>query len=100
MSVFHSQQAAEKAAKGFLAFHDVPFRKTHSLGELGEQCIAIDASLAGIMAESKKLTDYAVVFRYLEAPHEPDQAEAAEALDIARRLYNDVLRLLPADREP
>jgi len=31
-SVFHSQQAAEKAAKGFLAFHNVPFRKTQSGG--------------------------------------------------------------------
>src|SRR5260370_38227166 len=30
-SVFHSQQAAEKAAKAFLSFHDVPFRKTHDL---------------------------------------------------------------------
>jgi hypothetical protein len=26
-AVFHSQQAAEKAAKAFLAFHNVPFRK-------------------------------------------------------------------------
>ena len=27
-SVFHSQQAAEKAAKAFLTFHQIPFRKT------------------------------------------------------------------------
>jgi hypothetical protein len=30
-AVFHCQQAAEKALKGFLAWHDVPFRKTHTL---------------------------------------------------------------------
>ncbi len=35
--VFHCQQAAEKALKGFLTWHDVPFRKTHSLEEIGEQ---------------------------------------------------------------
>ena len=40
-STFHSQQAAEKAAKAFLAFHDVPFRKTHDLNELGGQCAAL-----------------------------------------------------------
>ena len=35
--VFHCQQIAEKALKGFLSWHDRPFRKTHSLEELGEQ---------------------------------------------------------------
>jgi hypothetical protein len=30
-SIFHSQQAA----KAFLTFHDVTFRKTHDLNELG-----------------------------------------------------------------
>jgi HEPN domain-containing protein len=29
--VFHAQRAAEKAMKAFLAWHDVPFRKTHNL---------------------------------------------------------------------
>src|ERR1035441_9850081 len=42
--VFHSRQAAEKAAKAFLAFHNIPFRKTHDLKELGAQCVAVDRS--------------------------------------------------------
>jgi HEPN domain-containing protein len=37
-AVFHCQQAAEKALKAFLAWHDVPFRKTHDLAEVGQQC--------------------------------------------------------------
>jgi HEPN domain-containing protein len=37
-SVFHSQQAAEKALKAFLSFHQIPFRKTHDLIDLGSQC--------------------------------------------------------------
>ena len=41
-SVFHSQQGAEKTAKAFLAFHNVVFRKTHDLEELGEQCAALN----------------------------------------------------------
>ena len=31
-AVFHAQQAAEKAMKGFLTWHSRLFRKTHSLG--------------------------------------------------------------------
>jgi HEPN domain-containing protein len=98
-SAFHSQQAAEKAAKGFLAFHNAPFRKTHDLEELGKQCVALNPSLTGVFAKAESLTDYAVVFRYLEAPHEPDEAEAAEALEIASRLYREVRKLLALEWE-
>jgi HEPN domain-containing protein len=97
-SVFHSQQAAEKAAKAFLAFHNVPFRKVHDLKELGGQCSALDSSLSPLMGEASDLTAYAVVFRYLDAPREPDEAEATGALDIARRLYEKVVALLAPGR--
>jgi len=42
--MFHSQQAAEKALKAFLAWHDVPFRKTHNLEDLGRRCMACNAA--------------------------------------------------------
>jgi len=38
-AVFHAQQAVEKSMKGFLAWHDRPFRKTHELEEIGEACL-------------------------------------------------------------
>jgi len=44
-SVFLSQQAAEKAAEAFLTFHQIAFRKTHNLGDLGSQCVTPDPSL-------------------------------------------------------
>ena len=34
-AAFHCQQAAEKALKAFLAWRDVPFRKTHDLEVIG-----------------------------------------------------------------
>ena len=89
-SVFHSQQAAEKSAKAFLAFHNVPFRRTHDLQELGNQCAEVDPSLAAVLAEAEDLTDYAVAFRYLDAPHEPDAGEATSALQIAGRLHERI----------
>ena len=33
-ALFHSQQAAEKALKGFLTWHDIAFRQVHELGEI------------------------------------------------------------------
>jgi hypothetical protein len=35
-----------RRAKAFLTFHDVTFRKTHDLNELGGQCAALNPSLA------------------------------------------------------
>ena len=98
-SVFHSQQAAEKAAKAFLTFHDVLFRKTHDLNELGGQCARLNPSLALLFQEASDLTDYAVVFRYLDAPREPDESEASVAIETAARVFEGVSRLLARPRE-
>ena len=35
-ALYHCQQAAEKAFKGFLTWHDVPFRRIHELDVLGD----------------------------------------------------------------
>jgi HEPN domain-containing protein len=70
---------AEKAMKAFLAYHDVPFRKTHNLEELGQQCVAVDVTLAAVADQAAPLTEYAWKFRYPGEPHEPDRAEAEEA---------------------
>jgi HEPN domain-containing protein len=55
--VFHTQQVAEKAFKGFLAWHDVPFRKTQNLEELGRACVRIDATLGPIVERAAPLTE-------------------------------------------
>ena len=89
-SLFHSQQAAEKAAKAFLASRNVPFRKTHDLVELGLQCGDLDPALAPLLSEAADLTDYASTFRYPDAPYAPDMEEATRALEIAERVYQDV----------
>lgn len=92
--LFHAQQAAEKAMKAFLAWHDVPFRKTHNLEELGRQCAELDASFVEIANEAAPLTEYAWKFRYPGEVEEPERAEAESALRAARRVYEAVaLRL-------
>ena len=93
-SVFHSQKAAEKAIKAFLTFHQIAFRRTHNLTDLGSQCAAADPSLEPVLREVEALTDYASAFRYPDAPYEPDDAEAAEALALAAKLCEEMHRRL------
>jgi HEPN domain-containing protein len=93
-SVFHSQQAAEKAAKAFLTFHQIPFRKTHDLADLGSQCASVDPSLERMLREVADLTDYASAFRSPDAPYEPDADEAAGALATATKLCDEIRRRL------
>jgi len=88
--VFHAQQTAEKAFKAFLAWHDVPFRKTHNLEELGRACVSIDVTLGAIADRAAPLTEYAWKFRYPGEPSEPSYDEAEDALKTAR----EVLELL------
>jgi len=93
-SVFHSQQAAEKAVKAFLTFHQIPFRKTHNLTDLGSQCASVDPSLEALLREVADLTDHASAFRYPDSPYEPDADEAARALATATGLCDEIGRRL------
>jgi len=98
--MFHAKQAAEKAMKAFLAWHDVPFRKTHNLEELGQQCAASDATLAAIADQAAPLTEYAWKFRYPGESDEPHPAEAEEAMAAARQVYDAILSRLPSNARP
>ncbi len=98
--VFHCQQLAEKSMKGFLAWHDEPFRKTHNLVEVGQQCAAIDATLTDLMRGAARLTEYAWRFRYPGEPEEPPVSEAQEALALAREVYEAILSRLPEEVQP
>jgi HEPN domain-containing protein len=99
-SVFFCQQAAEKAAKAFLTFHQIAFRKTHDLKDLGLQCVTADPSLGPILQDVEELTDYASAFRYPDAPYEPDTAEAAGALAVAAKLCDEIRRRIEGAQEP
>jgi HEPN domain-containing protein len=99
-AAFHCQQASEKAQKGFLAWHDAPFRKTHDLAELGHQCVSIDSSLESICRRAERLTSYSWIFRYPGGPEGPTREEADEALALASEVYKEILARLPAEVRP
>jgi HEPN domain-containing protein len=99
-AVFHAQQAAEKALKAFLVWHGVPFRKTHSLEELGAQCEAVDGDLKPVIDKAVPLTKYAWAFRYPGEPEAPPHEEAQAMLALAREVFEAVLARLPEQVRP
>ena len=98
--LFHCQQAVEKALKGFLTWHDRPFRKTHDLRELREQCLEIDGTLVLALHPILGLTDFAWAFRYPGEPLRPKRKEAEEGLALARQVVEAILSRLPTEVRP
>jgi len=96
-AVFHAQQAAEKALKGFLSRHDSPFRKTHSIAEIGGACLLIDSSLEETVRRASPLTEYAWRYRYPGEDEDPSPTEAREALLTARAHFQEIGSRLPAE---
>lgn len=94
-AAFHAQQAAEKTLKAFLAWHDVPFRKTHNIEELGRACVRLDAALGPAIDRAAPLTEYAWKFRYPGEMDAPSRDEVDEALTTARELHAAIGRRLP-----
>jgi len=97
---FHAQQAAEKALKAFLVWHDREFRRTHDLAELGQLCAAADSSMENLCRRADDLSAYAWVFRYPGDVQEPSDEDAGQALALAREVYEAVLARLPAEARP
>ncbi len=86
--VFHCQQAAEKALKALLTWHDEPFGKTHNLEELGEACLRLHPTLRSLVDRAAPLTEYAWKFRYPGEQGGPTRDEAERALAIAREVIS------------
>jgi HEPN domain-containing protein len=93
--VFHAQQAAEKAMKAFLSWHDQPFRKTHDLAEIGRLCTAIDVSLEALLKRAADLTVFAWAFRYPGDAESPTLEEARGVLALAQEVFEAVSARLP-----
>ena len=89
-SVFHCQQAVEKALKAFLVWHDLPFPKTHDLGRLGSQAVELDATLEPLVDRIVDLSKYAWAFRYPGNQPEPTLAEAVDAFSRAKSAVDEI----------
>ena len=97
-AIFHAQQCAEKALKGFLAFKRSEIRKTHNLGELVVQCAVIDHVFNSLLPDANTLTPKATEFRYFGNIDEiddisqlfPSVEEVESAIVKAKQILNFV----------
>jgi HEPN domain-containing protein len=87
---FHSQQAAEKYLKGFLAWHQVPFPKTHDLQELLDLVEKIEFELAVSLRDVIVLTPHGVDARYPTDRPDASPEEAREAVELAGMLRDSI----------
>jgi HEPN domain-containing protein len=87
---FHSQQAAEKYLKAFLALRQVAFPKTHDLQELLDLIESVDGDLAASMRDVIILTPHGVEARYPADRPDATPEEAREAVELAGKLRDSV----------
>jgi len=100
--IYHCQQAAEKALKGYLLFRGVSFEKTHDLKQLIRQAEPLAAGFDQFRGSAATLTPYAAAYRYPGefATLEPSREEFDEAVRQAQAIYDFVLNLLPKEARP
>lgn len=87
-AVYHSQQAAEKALKAYLTYHEQQFSKIHLLVPLVQKCVDLDLEFGNFFETAEMLTPLATEFRYPGDVMEPDLDDACEALRRAKELVN------------
>jgi HEPN domain-containing protein len=95
-ALYHAQQAAEQALKGFLVWRGIKYPLTHDIRKLLDLCAPLDSTLDGALTAAVDLTQFAVRFRY-PGEEQPTPEEARSWLDLARRTYEEVRLRLPVD---
>ena len=97
VAIYLCQQAAEKAVKGFLVFHDQPFENTHDVGVLVTAATRYEPEFLAWREAAVTLTPYATEYRYPGNLLQPDEPEFSEALEAAEAFYQFVTSLLPPE---
>ncbi len=96
VAAYHCQQAAEKALKGYLTWHNHPFHRSHDLLYLVKECETIDPSFDQLREAAALLNPYATGFRYPGDVEEPTPAATDQARHDAVRTVEFVRTHLPA----
>lgn len=101
-AIYHCQQAAEKAVKGWLTGEGISFEKTHDIRRLIQPAAAVSPAFNTLNSAAESLTPYASAFRYpgLTDDPMPSREEFDEALQHAQAIYDFVLNLLPPEARP
>jgi HEPN domain-containing protein len=99
-AIYHCQQAAEKAVKGYLVFCDQQAERVHDIEVLIRSVMSCAPGFAEWVDVGIELTPYARLYRYPGPVIEPTQEQFDRALSAAEGLFQFVLSLLPAVMRP
>ena len=100
VAIYHCQQAAEKAVKGFLVYHAHTPPKTHDIENLALLAAGYEPMYANLTSAGNRLTQYASGFRYPAPILEPSRAEYEQALADAAEFLRVTLSVIPREAHP
>ena len=90
-AIYHTQQCAEKALKGYIVFcKNILPRKTHDLTVLLKECIELDQTFKTFLRNVAELNPYATYFRYPDDYCVPDRTTTLNAIEKADKLLKFV----------
>ena len=89
-AVYHCQQAAEKALKGFLASRGTRIQKTHDITLLLESASQLDPEFQEWLTIGDRLTFYGTGFRYPGETEPLETEEVEKAIADAKALVSVV----------
>ena len=100
IAIYHCQQGAEKALKGFLILHDIDPVNTHNINTLIQQASTIKPEWQTVFKQAGILSQYNQTYRYPSDPTEdfnPSPGELNKAFQLAKDVYRAVLDIMPQE---
>ena len=89
-AIYHTQQCAEKALKGYCVYRLQPLIKTHDLEKILKVCINLDSDFQQLDLLATSLNGLDVRFRYPDIEFEPEEAEVLDAIDWSEQILDFV----------
>jgi HEPN domain-containing protein len=97
-AAFHAQQCVEKAVKAYLVNYGMRPPRIHDIEKLGQVTAEINLELAKLVKKSKRLTRFAVAYRYPDNPDTELKSVSFSTIKshvkMAKVIYDFVLQLI------
>jgi len=94
-SCYFSQQAVEKLLKAFLVENNRKYPRTHDIKHLINLCVDLDKDFKYLFEiGADKLSLYSTEIRYPEFEYEVTEEDAREAIEIAKKVREFILKKL------
>lgn len=97
-AAFHAQQCVEKTVKAYLVAQNIRPPRTHDIESLGNLITDSNGQLAKLVKKSKRLTRFAVAYRYPDAElRTVSYSTIKNHVKMARTVYDFVADIILAE---